>query len=356
MVSRFWSRVVQEITPYESGEQPQNQQLIKLNTNENPYPPSRLVLNAMRQALTDNLRLYPDPNCTKLKEAAGQYFRLPTNHIFVGNGSDEILAFCYRAFFNPGEKILFPDITYSFYEVYANMFEISYNTIVLADQFEVPVEEFFRENRGIILANPNAPTGKLLAIESIERILVNNPDSVVIIDEAYIDFGGTSSTQLISSYQNLLVVRTFSKSRSLAGLRVGLALGHPDLIEALDRVKNCFNSYTIDRVALAGAEQSLRDSKSFQANVNRIIHTRSIITNKLRLLGFNVIDSKANFIFITHSGMSAVEILDKLKLQNIYVRHFNKPKIDNYLRVSIGTDQEMEVFYQAIKEIVHRRA
>lgn len=356
MVSKYWSHIVNEIIPYVPGEQPQNHQLIKLNTNENPYPPSEIVFEAMQQAVSSNLRLYPDPNCTKLKEAASQYYKLPSDHIFVGNGSDEILAFCFKAFFNPEDIILFPDITYSFYEVYAKLFDISYETVALNDHFEIPVEAFFHKNKGIIIANPNAPTGKLLAIDSIRQILDKNADSVVIIDEAYIDFGGTSSVELISEYDNLLVVHTFSKSRSLAGLRVGLALGHRDLIEGLNRVKNCFNSYTLDRVALAGAEQSLRDIDTFKTNVNRIIQTREHITSKLRALGFYVVDSKANFIFISHSEVPAETIFEKLKQRNIFVRYFKKSGIDNYLRVSIGTDHEMSVFYQGVVEILEEYA
>lgn len=352
MVSKFWSRIVNEITPYEPGEQPQHHQLIKLNTNENPYPPSEAVLDVMKQAVSGDLRLYPDPNCSKLKKTASQYYNLPSDHIFVGNGSDEILGFCFKAFFNPQDTILFPNITYSFYEVYARLFDISYKTVALNDHFEIPVEAFFQENKGIIIANPNAPTGKCLDMDTIRLILDKNPGSVVIIDEAYIDFGGTSSVELILEYNNLLVVHTFSKSRSLAGLRVGLALGQSELIEGLYRVKNSFNSYTLDRVALAGAEQSLRDIDTFKTNVNRIIQTRELVTGRLRDIGFNVVDSKANFIFISHSEVPAVTIFEKLKQRNIYVRYFQKPGIDNYLRVSIGTELEMNEFYEGVKEIL----
>lgn len=354
-VSKYWSEIVKSIIPYKPGEQPEGNEFIKLNTNENPYPPSKRVLNAMQQAVEGDLRLYPDPTCFKLKEVASKYYNIPTDYIFVGNGSDEILAFCFKAFFNPKEKILFPNITYSFYEVYAALFDILYETVDLKDNFEIPIEAFFEKNKGIILANPNAPTGKILALSDIKLILDKNPDSVVIIDEAYIDFGGASAVEFISNYSNLLIIHTFSKSRSLAGLRVGLAMGHTDLIEGLNRVKNSFNSYTLDRVALAGAEQSLKDNEAFITNTNLIIHTRERISNDLRSIGFDVVDSKANFIFISHSKIPALEIFDELKKNKILVRYFNKSKIDNYLRVSIGTNNEMDRFYQVVQEILQSK-
>lgn len=354
-MSNYWSEIVKNIIPYEPGEQPEGNQFIKLNTNENPYPPSNSVLKAMQEAINDDLRLYPEPTCCKLREVASKYYNLPMDYIFVGNGSDEILAFCFKAFFNPKDKILIPDITYSFYKVYAALFDILPELVPLKDNFDVPIESFFKQNRGIILANPNAPTGKLIELPVIKLILDNNPGSVVIIDEAYIDFGGASAVELISNYNNLLVIHTFSKSRSLAGLRVGLAMGHKDLIEGLNRVKNSFNSYTLDRVALAGAEQSLRDHESFITNTDLIIQTRKRISSDLRSIGFEVVESKANFIFISHPQIPAIDIYNELKHNKILVRHFNKDRIDNYLRVSIGTDGEMDRFYQVVQEILQSK-
>ncbi|MDT3424833.1 histidinol-phosphate aminotransferase [Paenibacillus forsythiae] len=351
-MSKFWSETVKGITPYVPGEQPGVGQVIKLNTNENPYPPSARVLDAMKAAVSGRLKLYPDPECRGLREAAADYYRLPIENIFAGNGSDEILAFCFKAFFNPGETILFPDITYSFYEVYAGLFDIPYRKIPLDDHFDIPLAPFFEQNGGILIANPNAPTGKFTSLDSIRQILVHNPDKVVIIDEAYVDFGGESCVSLIPDHPNLLVVHTFSKSRSLAGLRIGLAMGQTELIEGLNRVKNSFNSYPLDAVAQVGGEQSLRDTETFELNVGRIIKTREDTVNRLRELQFDVLDSRANFIFATHPGVPAVRLFEALRRQDIIVRYFAKPRIDNYLRISIGTDEEMEALCRALEGIL----
>lgn len=351
-MSKYWSNIVKKISPYVPGEQPKDRKYIKLNTNENPYPPSQKALKAISKAANESLRLYPDPTCDSLRNTLAEYHGLKASEVFVGNGSDEILAFSFMAFFNPGDTIIFPDITYSFYEVYSSMFCVNYRLIPLDEEFNIPVEEFFTENDGIILANPNAPTGKALPIESIRRILEKNTNKVVIIDEAYVDFGAQTSIELIKEFDNLLVIGTLSKSRALAGLRVGFALGNEQLIEGLDRVKNSINSYTLDRLALVGAEEAIKDHEYFCEIRDKIINTREWVSDKLSALGFKVIESKANFIFISHPKINGKLLFEKLKESNILVRHFNSPRIDNFLRVSIGCDEEMDFFCQKVREII----
>ncbi|ADU74680.1 histidinol-phosphate aminotransferase [Acetivibrio thermocellus AD2] len=351
-MSKYWSNIVKKISPYVPGEQPKDKKYIKLNTNENPYPPSEKVLKAISAAVNESLRLYPDPACESLRNTLAKYYGIKASEVFVGNGSDELLAFSFMAFFNPGDTIIFPDITYSFYEVYSSMFSVNYRLIPLDDEFNVPVEEFFTENDGIILANPNAPTGKALPLESIRKILEKNDDKVVIIDEAYVDFGARSSVPLIKEFENLLVIQTLSKSRALAGLRVGFALGSEQLIEGLDRVKNSINSYTLDRLALIGAEEAIKDHEYFCEIRDKIINTREWVSKKLSSMGFKVIESKANFIFISHPKINGRLLFEKYKENNILVRHFNSPRIDNFLRVSIGSDEEMNIFCEKTKEII----
>ncbi len=351
-LSKYWSNVVQKLDPYVPGEQPKDKTYIKLNTNENPYPPSPNVLSAIRQVADENLRLYPTPTCDDLRTYIAQYHGLTKEQIFVGNGSDEVLAFSFLAFFNPHSAILFPDITYSFYPVYCALFHIDYTVVPLDEEFSIPVEKFFAKNGGIIFPNPNAPTGKVVSLQAIEEILRHNADQVVIVDEAYIDFGGESADVLLDKYDNLLIIQTFSKSRSLAGLRIGFAMGHPDLIEALDRVKNSMNSYTLDRVALAGALESFKDEEYFQDTCQKVIAIREKTILQLETIGFRIIPSKANFIFINHPLMRAEELYQKLRERGILVRYFKKPRIDNFLRVSIGTAQEMECFIKEITEIL----
>jgi histidinol-phosphate aminotransferase len=349
----YWSRLAAAIKPYVPGEQPKDKKYVKLNTNENPYPPSPHVLEAIRAAADDTLRLYPDPTCTGLRQTIAKYFGLSDNQIFAGNGSDELLAFCFPAFFNPeGPPILFADITYSFYPVYCRFFGIPFETAALDDEFRMPVEQFYKPNGGILIANPNAPTGLLLELSSIEAILQRNPDSVVIVDEAYVDFGGESSVGLIKKYENLLVVQTLSKSRSLAGLRVGFALGHQDLIEALRRIKDSINSYTLDRLALAGAQAAIEDEIYFHKTTARIIKTRQTTTRELAALGFKVIPSTANFIFISHPANAAETLFTKLRERGVLVRYFKLPRIDNWLRVSIGTDAEMGTLLNVLASII----
>ena len=350
----YWSKLARNLVPYVPGEQPQDKKYIKLNTNENPYPPSPKVIEAIKAAANDYLKLYPDPQGQELRAEIAEYYGLAQNKVFVGNGSDEILAFAFMAFFDPGRPILFPDITYSFYPVYAGLCNLDYETLRLNQDFSLPVKQFCRQNGGIIFPNPNAPTGKAITLKEIEEILSNNRENVVIIDEAYIDFGAESAVKLINQYPNLLVVQTLSKSRSLAGLRVGWALGEDNLIKALDTVKNSLNSYTLDRLALAGAQQAIKDEEYFQKVRKKIITTREKTSRELLKLGFTVIPSQANFVFVSHPAVPAEHIFQRLKEQGVLVRYFKQPRIDNFLRVSIGTDQDMETFLQVIEAIVRQ--
>lgn len=349
-MNRFFSKLVQEIEPYVPGEQPKDKKYIKLNTNENPYPPSPKVLKAIKQ-VSDDLKLYPDPECSALRETAAQYYGLKKEQIFVGNGSDEVLAFCFPAFF-VDKKLLFPDITYSFYPVYSKLFGVEHENKPLKAHFEIDIKDYSNTDGSILLPNPNAPTGKYLELDSIEQILKKNPDNIVVIDEAYVDFGGDSSVKLIDKYPNLLVIQTLSKSWSLAGLRVGFALGNEELIDGLNRVKNSFNSYTLDVLAQVGAKAALEDIIYFNETKNKIIKTRERSVQTLSRLNFEVLDSKANFIFATHKTIEAKDIFEKLKEKGVLVRYFNKPRINQYLRISIGTDEEMERLSVALKEIV----
>lgn len=350
-MNKYWSETIKGIVPYVPGEQPRAGRLVKLNTNENPYPPSEAVLEAMKSAITERLKLYPDPNCTLLRQAAASYYGISPEMVFAGNGSDEILAFCYKAFFDPGDWLLIPDITYNFYEVYADLFGISYQTIPLTPEFEVSVQAFAEPCDGIILANPNAPTGKALPLIEIEALAKNHPEAVIIVDEAYVDFGGESAIPLLPFYDNLLVIRTFSKSRSLAGLRIGLAFGHPDLIEALIRVRDCVNCFTVDWIAQAGAIASLRDETTFRSNLASIVNTRSKATSLLRAAGFEVIDSSSNFLMASYPGLPAKEIYEALRSRNIFVRFFPKPRIDQYLRITVGTDEDMGILLDALTDL-----
>ena len=351
-MSRYWSQLAASIKPYVPGEQPKDKKYIKLNTNENPYPPSPRVIEAVRAAADDALRLYPDPTCSSLRQTIARYFGLSDQQVFVGNGSDELLAFCFPAFFNPGgPPILFADITYSFYPVYCRLFSIPYETAPLDEAFRMPAEQFCKPNGGVLIANPNAPTGRFLELTAIQSILQHNPDSVVIVDEAYVDFGGESAVGLVKKYDNLLVVQTLSKSRSLAGLRVGFALGHEELIEGLCRVKDSMNSYTLDRLALAGAQAALEDEPCFRKTTARIIRTRGETVKRLEALGFTVIPSAANFIFISHQGYAAEALFKQLRQRGVLVRYFKLPRIDNWLRVSIGSDSEMTAFIEALRNI-----
>ena len=350
-MSPYWSTIARTITPYVAGEQPKDRTYIKLNTNENPYPPSPAVLKAITAAVDGRLRLYPDPSCGELRRTVADRYGLTPENVFIGNGSDEILAFAFMAFFEPGKTILFPDITYSFYPVYANLFRLDVRTVLLNDDFSVPVEEFLRPNSGVVIPNPNAPTGMALPLSSISSIVKGNSACAVIVDEAYVDFGGESAVGLIKDNPNLLVVHTLSKSRALAGLRVGFAMGSVELIQGLERVKESFNSYTVDRLAQAGAVAALNDEAAFASGVEKVVLTRERISKELLRRGFVVLPSKANFIFVSHPRRSAAELFNGLRDRGILVRYFNKPRIDNYLRVSIGTDDEMALFLEAVSSL-----
>jgi histidinol-phosphate aminotransferase len=351
-MSKYLNYAIRQLEPYTPGEQPKDKVYIKLNTNENPYPPSSKVLKAIKDACNNDLRLYPDPWCSTLKKTIAEYFDIDEGQVFVGNGSDEILAFSFMAFFNPGSPILFPDITYSFYPVYSRIFNIDYKVVKLNKDFSLPEEGLLEKNGGILFPNPNAPTGRFLPVKSIETVLSKNLDSVVIIDEAYIDFGGESSLPLINKFPNLLVIQTLSKSRSLAGLRVGFAMGDRGLIEGLIKVKNSFNSYTLDRLAIVGAEAAIKDHNYFEETREKITKTRDRISSDLKEIGFKVVNSKTNFIFVTHPNIDALFLFKKLRENRILVRHFNIPKIENYLRISIGKEEEMDIFIDTIKKII----
>lgn len=338
-MSKFWSDVVHRLTPYVPGEQPKLDNLVKLNTNENPYGPSPKVIEALKLEAAESLRLYPDPNSDALKAAIASAHHLNANQVFVGNGSDEVLAHVFQALLKHSRPLLFPDITYSFYPVYCGLYDIDYQTVALAENFTINTEDYDQPNGGIIFPNPNAPTGIPLALVKIEKLLQANSQSVVVIDEAYVDFGTESAVSLINTYPNLLVTHTLSKARSLAGLRVGYALGHPDLIEALIRVKDSFNSYPIDRFASAGAIAAMQDTAYFEQTCNKVVATRELLIKDLIKLGFDVLPSGANFIFAKHKVKDGAELTSLLRQKNIIVRHFKAPsRIAPYLRITVGTD------------------
>jgi histidinol-phosphate aminotransferase len=352
-MSKFWSDIVHTLTPYVPGEQPKLKNLIKLNTNENPYPPSPKVLDALKAEAAETLRLYPDPNSDKLKAAIASYYGLQANQVFVGNGSDEILAHVFQALLKHDKPLLFPDITYSFYPVYCGLYQIQYKTVALNHQFEIDVEDYLQPNGGIILPNPNAPTGIPLPLAKIEQLLQRNPESVVVVDEAYVDFGTESAVKLIQQYPNLLVTQTLSKSRSLAGLRVGFALGHPDLIEALIRVKDSFNSYPIDRFAEAGAIAAMQDQAYFEHTCQQVVATREQLVKDLQGLGFDVLPSGANFIFAKHRVKAGSELSGQLREKGIIVRQFQSPaRIKEYLRITIGTEAQSRALIDALKQLI----
>ncbi|MBU1301702.1 MAG: histidinol-phosphate transaminase [Gammaproteobacteria bacterium] len=350
-MSKFWSPFVKALVPYVPGEQPKLTNLVKLNTNENPYGPSPKALAAMQAELNDNLRLYPDPNGERLKRAVADYYHVRPDQVFVGNGSDEVLAHVFHGLFQHGKPLLFPDVTYSFYPVYCGLYGIDYETIALDDRFQIEVADYARPNGGIIFPNPNAPTGCLLALEAIEQLLQANPDSVVVVDEAYIDFGGESAIALVDRYPNLLVTQTLSKSRSLAGLRVGLAVGHPDLIEALERIKNSFNSYPLDRIAIAGAAAAFEDRAYFEQTCQQVIASREAVTVAMQALGFEVLPSAANFIFARHPQHDAAAMAAGLREHGVIVRHFKMGRIDQFLRISVGAPEQNQALLDALKRI-----
>ncbi len=351
MSQQFWSPLVRGLVPYVPGEQPKVANLVKLNTNENPYPPSPKALAAMQLAVNDSLRLYPDPDATALKLAIAQYYGVGTTQVFVGNGSDEVLAHAFMSFFKHDKPILFPDISYSFYKVYCGLYEVDYQTVPLNARFQIDFSDYQRPNGGIIFPNPNAPTGCLTPLAAIEALLKSNTDSVVIVDEAYVDFGGETAISLVDRYPNLLVTQTLSKSRSLAGLRVGLAIGQVHLIEALERVKNSFNSYPMDKVAIAGGVAAFEDKAYFEQTCHAIIADREKLTQQLIGLGFEVLPSAANFIFARHQQKDAMQIAAALREKAIIVRHFKLPRIEQFLRITIGKPEENQLLVDALATI-----
>ena len=347
-----WADKLRKIQPYVAGEQSKNPNIIKLNANENPYPPSPKVKEVLSNFNTDNLKKYPASDALELKNALAKAYNLNENQIFMGNGSDDVLALCFQAFFCSDKPILFPDLTYSFYPVWCSLFKTPYKNIPLDENFRINPDDYKEENGGVILPNPNAPTGIYENLDFIEKILNNNTDCIVIIDEAYIDFGGESAISLLDKYENLVIVQTMSKSRSLAGLRVGYAFASAELISVLEAVKNSYNSYTMDSIAISAAAASLADDEYFKDTCNKIINTRQKTIQALEKLDFDVVPSMANFVLATHKSIKAVDIFEKLKAQNIFVRYFKIPRIDNYLRITIGTDDEMDKLFYALKNLL----
>lgn len=345
----YWNNI-RKVTPYTPGEQPKESNIIKLNTNENPYPPSSKVMEALNNV--HRLRMYPDPTVTDLVQAIADYKGLKKEQVFVGVGSDDVLAMCFMTYFNGEKPILFPDITYSFYDVWAELFKVPFEVQPLMDDFTINTEDYKKPNGGIIFPNPNAPTGLFMSLDKVEEMIQANPDVIVIVDEAYVDFGGTSARVLLEKYENLIVVQTFSKSRSMAGMRIGYAMGSPALIRALNDVKYSFNSYTMNEPAILTGVASIKDDAYFKKTCKNIIETREWFKGEMTKLGFTFPDSKANFIFAKHESIPASEIFEAAKKEHIYVRYFKKPRIDNYLRITIGTREEMENFLKFLKQYV----
>jgi len=351
-MSRYWSTKVQELQPYVPGEQPKIDNLVKLNTNENPYGPSPAAVRAMEEQAAATLRLYPDPDCDHLRRAIAEFYDVQISQVFVGNGSDEVLAHCFQALLKHEKPLLCPDISYSFYPVYCSLYDIEARQIPLADDFELRLEEYVQDNGGIIFANPNAPTGRLVGLGKIEKLVQGNRDSVVVVDEAYIDFGGRSAVELVDAYENILIIQTLSKSRALAGLRVGFAIGHEALIEGLERVKNSFNSYPLDRFAIFGGAAAIRDRDYFEKIRGKIIAGREWLGTELSRRKFEVVPSQANFVFARNTAMDAGELCRELRNRNILVRHFQQPRIDQYLRITVGTEQQCEQLIKALDQIL----
>ena len=351
-MSKFWSPFVKDLVPYVPGEQPKLSKLVKLNTNENPYGPSPKAIAAMQAELNDDLRLYPDPNGERLKQAVADYYGVNSKQVFVGNGSDEVLAHAFHGLFQHGQPLLFPDISYSFYPVYCGLYGIDFVQVPLDEQFQIRVEDYARPNGGIIFPNPNAPTGRVLALQAIEQLLKANPHSVVLVDEAYIDFGGETAISLVDQYPNLLVTQTLSKSRSLAGLRVGLAVGHADLIEALERIKNSFNSYPLDRMAIVGAAAAFEDVDYFRATCQQVIDSREAVVAGLQAHGFEVLPSAANFVFARHPQRDAATLAAGLREQGVIVRHFKQARIAQFLRITIGAPEQNQALLDALGSLL----
>lgn len=351
---RPWEANIRRVTPYVPGDQPKASRMIKLNTNENPYPPSPAVERAIREMDGDQLRKYPDPTSSCLVEALAGYYGAGTDQIFVGVGSDDVIGMAFLTFFNSEKPLLFPDISYSFYKVWAELYRIPYETPALDGDFAICPQDYYRENGGVIFPNPNAPTGVYMPLDQVEDIIRHNQDVVVIVDEAYIDFGGRSALELVERYENLLVVQTFSKSRSMAGLRIGFAIGHPDLIKALNDVKYSYNSYTMNMPSQILGAEAVKDDVYFRETAAKIIATREHAKERLSGMGFTFPDSMTNFLFVTHESADAGALFEALRREQIYVRYFNQPRLSDSLRISIGTDQEMEALYTFLEGYLSR--
>lgn len=344
---------IRNVDPYVPGEQPQNK-VIKLNTNENPYPPAPGVVEAVRNMDTDRFRLYPDPAASSLVDALAEYYGVGNDQVFVGVGSDDVLSMCFLTFFNSDKPILFPDITYSFYKVWAELYRIPYVCPMVDEEFRIRKEDYYRENGGIIFPNPNAPTAIYEGLDFVEDIIRHNQDVIVIVDEAYIDFAGRSALELLDKYSNLLVVQTFSKARSMAGMRIGYAIGAPELIKYLNDVKYSFNSYTMNQPSLVYGVEAVKDKAYFEETVGRIIETREWAKEELRKLGFVFPDAQANFIFASHPDYDAKELFEALKKENIYVRYWGSRRIEQYLRITVGTREEMEELFKFLKKYMNK--
>lgn len=350
----LWKKNLRDIEPYVPGEQSKDRDIVKINANENPYPPSPKAVEALKNFDTDRLRFYPQANATALKQAIADFYEVKTENVFVGNGSDDVLALAFQAFFNGDKPIAYPDITYSFYPVWCRLLGIEYVNYPLDDNFRINIEDYKAENGGVVIPNPNAPTSIGEGREFVEKLMEYNRNSVVIIDEAYCDFGGVSSVPLIEKYENLLVTGTFSKSRSLAGMRIGFAIGSKTLIDTLEAVKNSYNSYTVDALSIAMGIEAMKDVEYFNETISKIIATRTRVTEELRLLGFEVLDSQTNFIMATHKDYDMKEMFEYLKENKIFIRYFNQPRINKYVRITIGTDEEMDKFLNGVKNFINR--
>lgn len=351
-MSREWTKNLRNIEPYVPGEQSKDKDIVKINANENPYPPSPKAIEVLKSFDTNKLRFYPSANSTKLKEAIAKYYKVDVSNVFVGNGSDDVLAVAFQSFFNSDKPIAYPDLTYSFYPVWCSLFGIEYKNYPVGDDFRINPEDYREENGGVVIPNPNAPTSLGEGLDFVEKILDYNQDSVVIIDEAYVDFGGTSSIPLINKYENLLVTGTFSKSRSLAGLRIGFAIGSKALIDVMEAVKNSYNSYTVDSLSIEMGAASIEDDEYFKSTCQKVIETRERVTLELEKLGFDVLDSQTNFIFATHNEHNMKSLFEYLKTQKVFIRYFSLPRIENYVRITIGTNEEMDIFLEKTKEFI----
>ena len=351
-MSREWTKNLRNIEPYVPGEQSKDKDIVKINANENPYPPSPKAAEVLKSFDTNKLLFYPSANSTKLKEAIAKYYQVDVSNVFVGNGSDDVLAVAFQSFFNSEKPIVYPDLTYSFYPVWCSLFGIKYKNYPVGDDFRINPEDYKEKNGGVVIPNPNAPTSLGEGLDFVEKILNYNQDSVVIIDEAYVDFGGTSSISLIDKYENLLVTGTFSKSRSLAGLRIGFAIGSKALIDVMEAVKNSYNSYTVDSLSIEMGAASIEDDEYFKSTCKKVIKTRERVTLELEKLGFDVLDSQTNFIFVTHNKHNMKSLFEYLKTQKVFIRYFSLPRIENYVRITIGTNEEMDIFLEKTKEFI----